>query len=131
MIKKYYIQILLFLILANNQIAKFWEGNTDRYISFSGVIGNRLEYHYWAVFDHWMQPFYFLSIIALSIAWPLTGGVKRYALFAVAAFTSIVSVEFFMYLNDGDNFRNEENYYYFLGAFLVALLIGKKWNGSK
>ena len=131
MVRRYYIQIIIFCCMINNQVAKVWEGDDSLYRSISGEDGYPMWYHTWVLFDHNLHIILCLVGMILLLKYPLKGEFKEFAIFSVVCSLVIVLFESATYLYYGNNYMNEQLYYYYLGGFTASLIFYKSWNGLR
>ena len=119
-LKKYYIQLILFSVIISNQISNLWKDDKSKHVSFSGEIGFSNWFHYWLVFDHYIQYMIYLILIVLVLIFPLKGEFKNYAVASVLLYFSINAVEISYYLHQGNNNHN----FNMFGCYLLVYGVG-------
>lgn len=124
--KNYYIQIVTFIALVNNNISSLMM-NTEGYNrSLSGNEGWPNYWHYWLLFDYRSQLMLYLTGIFLALKYPLEGLYKKFAIISIMMFMSIFAMEIIIYLWDGNDSRNEKLLPLYLCGYTIANILAAK-----
>ena len=126
MIRKYYIQILIFLCMAVNQVSVIWEDDLSLYRSISGKDGHPMYYFMWCLLDHYLHIIMALTGMYLLIKYPPDD--KEFAIHTVLTSLIVICVEVLVYLYHGNSDWNERFYYFYLMFFTGSLIFYKIWN---
>ena len=122
-VRNYYVQILTYVALINNCISSYWMGNDRLSTSLSGVDGWPNYYHYWLIFDYRSQLMLYLIGIYLCLKYPLKDFYKEFAMKSVLMYIMIFIAEIAVYLWYGNDARNEELYYIYIGLYTIGLYV--------
>lgn len=125
--KNYYIQILTFIALVNNNISSFMMGYDGYHTAMSGNQGWPKYWHYWLVFDYRSQLMIYLIGILMAIKYPLDGLYKKFATISALMYISIFAFEIMIYLWDGNDARNEKLVPVYLFGYTVANILVAKY----
>lgn len=128
----YYLQLLLFFCIITNQLSNLWKDDKTKSISWSGEFGFSNWFHYWLIFDHYLQYLIYIIGILLVLVFPLEKQFRSYAIATVLLYFGINLIEIFYYMYFGNNNHNFNMFGVYISVYSVGHIIflfkNKLWN---
>lgn len=124
-LKRFVVPFALLLAIINNSISIIWEGNNEEVKTWISGVGHPAYYHYWYVYTHYMQKFFYLSIGLFLLTFKLDDRSRSYATGTIILYIGISFIEVLLYKMFG-GYLSEENLFkqwlFLTGGFLIGLI---------